>query len=307
VELLGGPTPDSLASATDAGTGAGETIGPSPLVWGPGTYWFRVTGADANDRAQMYDLQVSVDAAALPTIQCPPDQGAECGVPLPLDFAVTDPNGFQVDVVFEVDGVPEGSATLPAGPPPTSGTLSFVFAYSDGPHTVTATATNSIGGVAMCEFTVTAEDTLAPLVACGVLRRLLWTPANGLLDVGLVASASDICDGSPSVEVLVYSDEPPGSPPYAPDATLVGSTLKLRAERSTAAGADGRVYLVVVCARDDEGNTSYACCSVVVPLTITAARIAAVQAAGAAAEATFKATLLPPSGWSVILPATPLP
>ncbi len=58
--------------------------------------------------------------------------------------------------------------------------------------------------------------------------------------------------------------------------------MRLRAERSGT--GDGRVYLIVITATDASLNTSHACATVVVPKSMSAADMNAVNAQAAAAS-----------------------
>jgi len=105
--------------------------------------------------------------------------------------------------------------------------------------------------------------------------------------VGLVASATDNCDGTLPVTVKVYSDEDelaPASGMFSPDAKdQATETLRLRAERR--GDADGRVYLIVTSSTDSSGNTGHACCTVTVTHDQSTEAVAAVAAQAAEAEA----------------------
>lgn len=145
------------------------------------------------------------------------------------------------------------------------------------------------------------SDVTPPTLSAAVSRNLLWLPRNGMVNVGLSVSASDASPDPLSVVVSVYSDEPDGLPPYAPDAlgTVPGDT-RLRAER--AYPGDGRVYLLVVEAFDAAGNRSFLCRSVVVPVAATTSSILGVRGQAASAEAFCNANLgAAPGGYSLLL------
>ena len=67
---------------------------------------------------------------------------------------------------------------------------------------------------------------------------------------------------------LAFDDEEPtGDGRHSPDAkNLAADTLRLRAERK--GDGDGRVYLIVVTATDESGNTAFSCTTVVVPKSL---------------------------------------
>jgi hypothetical protein len=136
---------------------------------------------------------------------------------------------------------------------------------------------NTLGG----EFPMPQDDT-APTIDCTLLRRLLWTPSRGMIDVGLGLAVTDDTDATPSVFLSVYSDEDNGPAPYSPDVSWDGTTLRLRAER--AVPGDGRVYLISIVAFDDAGNFATECCTVVVPIWITWFHLNSVRTQASAAE-----------------------
>jgi hypothetical protein len=227
------------------------------------------------------DVQITVAAAAGP-------------------FAVTSPNGGEAwaqgsaqTVTWDVagtDGAPinvanvrillstDGGLTYP--------TVLAASTANDGSEGVTLPAcvhvttarvrVEAIGNVFFdvsdADFSIL--DVTPPTVTCNVTRAVLWPATKGLLDVGLTHSAVDTCPG-PIVlhDLLVHSDEPNGAPPYAPDATLVGASTRLRAERLLT--ADGRVYLTVPRYRDAAGNVGAGCCPVICPLNMTVGHLTA--------------------------------
>lgn len=140
-----------------------------------------------------------------------------------------------------------------------------------------------------------------PRVQCSVRVPSLHPPNHGLVDVGLQVQVSDDEDPRPTFQVAVFSseDDVSGSSSHSPDANLAGGRLRLRAERR---GSDsGRVYLIVVTARDAAGNASVACCTVVVPANQSPRTVAAVNAQAGAAESFCKEYRgLPPDGYFVV-------
>jgi hypothetical protein len=126
--------------------------------------------------------------------------------------------------------------------------------------------------------------------------------------VGLTFSATDDTDPSPTIQVEVYSDEPVGPLPYAPDAALVSGQWTLRAERSWT--GNGRVYLIVVKATDACGNAGYACCTAVVPFAATTYWILQANAEATAARLACEASGTgSPGAYTPVtgLPAAPPP
>jgi hypothetical protein len=121
--------------------------------------------------------------------------------------------------------------------------------------------------------------------------HLLWPANHDLLNVGLKVKIKDACDPNPTITVTVYSDEDDvdaqSSGDQSPDAADLGEgTLRLRAERNPK--KNGRVYLIVVKASDQSGNTSYFYNVAVVPKAKNFLSIAAVTAQGVLVRLTAK-------------------
>ncbi|MBI1851373.1 MAG: HYR domain-containing protein [Planctomycetes bacterium] len=116
-----------------------------------------------------------------PVIQCPSAVTAECSQPGggTVTFSVTafdgcDPNPTVVCV-------------------PASGSV-----FSFGTTTVNCTATDVSNNVATCSFGVTMADTTAPTLACPSGVTAECTRPSGA-DVSFSVTATDVCDGAPSV------------------------------------------------------------------------------------------------------------
>jgi len=200
----------------------------------------------------------------------------------PADITVgNDPGLCSAVVTFAATATDNCPGVILVCSPP-SGTV-----FPKGTTSVTCTATDTAGNQTSCSFTVTVNDVEPPTVACSVETPTLWPPHHNLLGVGLVASATDNCDGTLPVTVKVYSDEDelaPASGMFSPDAKdQATETLRLRAERR--GDADGRVYLIVTSSTDSSGNTGHACCTVTVTHDQSTEAVAAVAAQAAEAEA----------------------
>lgn len=145
-----------------------------------------------------------------------------------------------------------------------------------------------------------ANNGTPPVITCALPRTLLWPARNGLLPVGLSASATDNCDPDPVLEVDVWSTEPEGTAPYAPDAASAGTidSLRLRAERQFP--GSGRVYMVVVRATDRGGRSSIVPKAVTVPVYPVGYYILSVRRRASMAEAMMLATGSPGPGFTKI-------
>jgi VCBS repeat-containing protein len=188
----------------------------------------------------------------------------------------SDPNGDSLTATL-VSDVSNGTLVLNADgsftyepDPGFVGDDTFTYYASDGTddsNTVTVT--------------VHVADTQEPVITISLAKDSLWPPNHNLIQVGLSYSTSDNGGGTVTSSVAVYSDEDdlaPESGNHSPDAK---DALRLRAERSGT--GDGRVYLIVITATDASSNTSHACATVVVPKSMSAADVSAVNAQAAAA------------------------
>ena len=157
----------------------------------------------------------------------------------------------------------------------------------------------------MCSAAVTIEDTTPPVVECTVAESELWPPNHDLVDVGLMATATDLCAGTLPGTVEVFGDEDDemqsGDGNFSPDAKQ-DPALRLRAERQ--GNSDGRVYLILATAAGPSGNVGHACCTVTVPHSRSAAAIASVQAQAAGASSFCDANAAAPlaTSWLATVP-----
>jgi VCBS repeat-containing protein len=175
------------------------------------------------------------------------------------------------------------------------GSDSFTYTVSDG-HGGSDTATVNI--------TVTNVND-APVLTSSVAMNLISPPNSKLINVGLVANATDQEGESVMIQVAVFGDEDdqtatsPGEV-NSPDAKdIAPNTLRLRAERVES--NNGRVYLIVVTATDASGGVSRNYHTVVVPKSNSPANIVAAQAEAAAAASYAQSHGgTPPPGYFVI-------
>jgi hypothetical protein len=164
-------------------------------------------------------------------------------------------------------------------PSPTLTIEGTVDAGTLGTYAVTYTATDHTGNTATATRTVQVVDSRAPLLISSVTTPMLWPPEHDLVNVGLKVKVKDACDPNPTISVKVYSDEDDVDADVdgdqSPDAADFGEgTLRLRAERNS--HKNGRVYLIVVTATDQSGNSAHSYSTVVVPKAKNFISIAAV-------------------------------
>ena len=140
---------------------------------------------------------------------------------------------------------------------------------------------------------VNVVDTTPPVVTCSVAMPMLLIQKSfnlNLINVGLMSTAVDTCEGPLPVGVHVFSNEDDqensGNGRFSPDAKDIAvGTLRLRAERDNL-NFSGRVYLIVTDATDSTGNNrGFNCCTVTVPHSSAISSQVAAQKSAAAAQA----------------------
>ena len=162
----------------------------------------------------------------------------------------------------------DGGAPV-AVPPHEIGTL----ALGVGVHTLTLAVEDEENDPVLATAVVEVKDTTGPTLAPAADRSLLWPPDHRMVDVVVLANATDASGGALTYAVVVTSDEPPefdGSGNFLPDHEVVSIDpatgeirLRLRAERS--GKGDGRLYTILVTVTDASGNVSTATLEVKAP------------------------------------------
>jgi hypothetical protein len=276
---LNGANPMTLECPTpyvELGAVASDACDPSPslVITGSvdahtlGSYTIRYTATDASNNTSFVERTVNVVDTTQPSITL---KGAN---PMVLECPATynEPGAVVTDAcdplpMLTIEGTVDG------------GTV--------GTYTVNYTASDHSGNATVATRTVIVRDTKAPLFFSFVTTHLLRPPNHNLVNVGLKIKVQDACDPNPTITVKVYSDEDDvdaqTNGDHSPDAADIGvGTLRLRAERSDK--KHGRVYLIVLKATDESGNSSYAYSTVVVPKAQNLASIALVTAQAVAAR-----------------------
>jgi VCBS repeat-containing protein len=204
--------------------------------------------------------------------------------------AVLVTNAAHGNVVLNSDG----SFTYTPNPGFACATDTFSYKANDG------TADSNV-----VADTINVLDTQPPSISASVAVPLLWPANHDLVNVGLTFNAVDSGCGGVTTALAVFSDEADvngdADGNFSPDAKDVAAgTLRLRAERASSEGANGRVYLVRVTASDSSSNTGSKCVAVVVPKDNSASAVNAVKARGLADAAQCTATGLPPAGYVAV-------
>lgn len=183
----------------------------------------------------------------------------------------------------------------------TNGTLALAsngsFTYTGNAHftgvdSFTYRANDGEANSNVATVTINVLDTEPPVINGSVGSAMLWPPDHDLVNVGFSFSATDNSSGPIATSVQVFSNEDDvtsAGGDQSPDAKSIGAaTLRLRAERD--ATGNGRFYLIRVTATDPSLNTSHKCLAVVVPKSLSAANVNAINAQASAAAAACTAS-----------------
>lgn len=210
-----------------------------------------VVAMDAAGNASSGSFTVNVTDTTAPVLTVPANLTVEASGP---DGAVVHyPAASATDAV----GVTSLTYSIPSG-----------RTFPLGLTTVTVTARDAAGNTSSGSFTVNVTDTTAPnIVRVVPSQATLGSPNHRMEPITLSVEASDAVGLARLRIVSVTSNEPDdglGDGDTAGDSEITGDlTVNLRAERS--GKGNGRVYTIVVEARDAAGNVSTSFCSVSVP------------------------------------------
>lgn len=182
---------------------------------------------------------------------------------LPGDLVVeaTGPAGaaanYAASATDDVDGA------VPVTLSPASGST-----FPLGTTTVNASATDAAGNTASGSFTVTVQDTTAPVItSLSVSSAVLWPPSHKMVSVSVSGEATEAVSEVTGRILSVTSNEPDnglGDGDTAGDIVITNpGTVSLRAERS--AKGNGRIYTILFEAKDAAGNASTKTVTVSVP------------------------------------------
>jgi len=212
-------------------------------------------------RGGAYDLGTvfRLDISSPPTITCLPSATVECGNPVEVQVRVNDLDGDPLTVVWELNGEPVQTNTVPAEGPPTQADVSLLAELPVGTNFITVAVADSAANRASCSTEIRVVDTTPPvMLALTAKPNALWPPDHRMVVVNLSAVVVDGCSATTWKITGVRSSEPVvgrGAGKTSADWTIIDDhTLQLRAERS-GLGAD-RVYTIEVQASDDAGNLS---------------------------------------------------
>jgi len=210
-----------------------------------------VSASDAAGNTSSGSFTVTVGDTTPPALSVPGDLTVEANSP--MGAIVNYPAATATDAVG-VTSITYSKAT---------GTTFLL-----GLTTVTVTAKDAAGNTSSGSFTVNVVDTTAPSIARVVpSQSVLWSPNHRMESITLAVDASDAV-GIAGIRIISVSSSEPdnglGDGDLAGDSQITGDlTVNLRAERS--GKGSGRVYTILVEARDAGGNVSTSACTVSVP------------------------------------------
>ena len=130
-----------------------------------------------------------------------------------------------------------------------------------GSHIVEVTVTDETGNRSLCLTSVSAHDTVAPVItAITANPGQLWPPNHHMVKINLVVSVVDNCDPAPLCRIVsIQSNEPVTGPgdQTCPDSSITGPlSANLRSEKANDDFA--RLYTLTVECTDSAGNRSTA-------------------------------------------------
>jgi hypothetical protein len=208
-----------------------------------------------------------LDRSARASFDLPP--AAECGETILLDATPSRPGPGAAIASYDwyLDPDEPSGAFLGSG-------AQLVSSDPLGGHVIALVLTDTAGGTSGAERFVVVQDTIPPRLALGADPSVLWPPNHLPVPVAIGWDVEDVCDGSPTVELLSAVSSEPDDAPGDGDGSTVddvsgvepGTAVRevlLRAERS--AGGAGRIYRMTYRAVDASENETLATVIVTVP------------------------------------------
>jgi endonuclease G len=286
-------------------TDANCSYSPSANYFGPDSFTFK-----ANDGA--LDSNVStVNITVTEVNDAPVANNDSYSTNSNTALNIAAPGVLGNDTDIDADSL-TSSVVIASGPSHGTLTLNLDGSFSYMPNTdytgadgFSYTAYDGTVSSNAATVAITVNDTVGPYLNTSVAMSLITSTNSNLFNVGLAASATDNGGGSVTISVAVFGDEDdqtatlPGVV-HSPDAKdIAPTTLRLRGERVEA--NDGRVYLIVITATDNQGNITRNYQTVVVPKNNKQVSISSVNAQAAAAVSYAQSHGgAPPPGYFVI-------
>jgi len=204
-------------------------------------------------------FEFSTPVSHAPTVSCPVATTVGCGTQTDISVVVDDPDGDTLTVVWNVNGEPVQTNSIPAGDPSVAADIHLAVCLPVGDNKVEISVTDTGLNTASCSTTLTVIDSSPPqIVSATASPSFLWPPDHRMVTVDVGAQVLDGCSSAGWAILDVHSNEPVngnGDGRTSPDWVITGDhTLMLRAERSGYGG--GRVYSITILAMDAANNLS---------------------------------------------------
>ena len=241
----GAAPPIGSATATDACDASLTLADNAPSIFPLGTTTVTWMATDDSGNSDVDTQDVEVVDTTPPGLIVPGDVQAECTGPSGTPVALGDPT---------VSDVCWCSVSLGNDAPAT---------FPLGSTTVTWTATDGSSNASSDTQQVTVVDTTPPVLEVTVTPSQLWPPQHQMVPIHATIIATDICDASPTVELVSITSNQPdddlGDGAFVDDVQEAAfgtddRDFLLRAERSGT--GEARFYTIVYRATDGSGNST---------------------------------------------------
>jgi hypothetical protein len=232
-----------MASAIDTCDSSVTITENAPAVFPLGSTTVSWTATDNSGNSSTDIQTVTVSDTTPPLLTIPDNIVSECtspdGTPVDLGLAIA------TDICWETVNISNNA--LPV--------------YPLGNTNVTWQALDNSGNSSSEDQLVTIQDTTPPLMELSVSPQILWSPNHKLVLIEASIITSDICDTTPTVELVsITSNESDnglgdGDTPEDIQGVEFGTddrSFYLRAERSGT--GDGRIYTITYRSTDASGN-----------------------------------------------------
>jgi uncharacterized delta-60 repeat protein len=237
-----------IAIGTEMSEANGITLQPD------GKILIAATAYETNGPSDVAVARLENDAVAIPSISCPAPICVKCGDLTTLSASISDPSGLPLIAVWNVNGQPAQTNSLPGSGVATNFIVSFTSAFPGGTNNVSLTVTDSLTNTDSCSTSVTVSDHTPPVLSSERAEpAVLWPPNHKMVAVNVSATVTDNCDDSATWRIVQVASNQESNK-SDPDWIITGEhSVLVRAERS-----DGteRVYSIAIQATDSSGNVS---------------------------------------------------
>jgi predicted outer membrane repeat protein len=191
------------------------------------------------------------------TVECASSGGTSAST----SVQVSDSKGHALVIQWIVNNEIKQTDQIPAGKPTSAGHSTYTARYGDGPTNVMVVVNDGESDPVIQSTVVTVVDTTPPVITqIAASPNILSPPNHKMVPVVISVSTTDICDPNPKSRIISVTSNEPGLGQYE----ITGDfTLNVQSDRN--GGGNGRIYTIVVEARDASGNATAKSVSVTVP------------------------------------------